>query len=356
MQPIFFATITFLFCLPFAGILRSDENPQSADASAANFSPVEAPAPILTNEQVANAIEQLRSTEFFLRQKSMDLLKSVSPEQIPLLAEAVQNHADNEVVRRCIELLERRYATDDRDSTIVHQASEALEAASKSERWFIAEAARDALERHWKRRVEIAMLELQKLGAPMLPKDPSKLWAGGNEYRGPFNRPNPTDEDHLKIFVDEYWKTGPRGFELLQRLSSLISHDFMTGGSRVSMFVIDGHPLAHEQIAELKAIFGDTRVSERGRVCLGIVNQPLSNGRGGVEVGNVQDGSSAAKANIQREDVLLKFDGKPLKDFDELIGVLKAYRPDDEVTFEVMRYDVRKPFEVKVKLQGWYER
>ena len=356
MQPICFVTITFLFCLPLAGILRGDENPQSADASEANSSPVDDPAPILTNEQVANAIEQLRSPEFPLRQKSMDLLKSVSAEQIPLLAGAVQNHADNEVVRRCIELLERRYATGDRDSIVVHQASETLEAASKSDRWFIAEAARDALERHWKRRVEIAMLELQKLGAPMSPTDPSKLWAGSNNYNGPLNRQDPTSDDHLKIFVDEYWKTGPRGFELLQRLSSLISHDFMMGGSRVSMYVIDGHPLEHEQIAELKAIFGDIRVSERGRVCLGISHQPLNNDRGGVEVNNVQDGSSAAKANIQQADVLLKFDGKPLKDFDELIGVLKAYRPNDEVTFEVIRYGVRKPFEVKVKLQGWYER
>lgn len=190
----------------------------------------------------------------------------------------------------------------------------------------------------------------------MSPKDPRKLWEGSNEYSGPSNRQSPTSDHHLKIFVDEYWKTGPRGFELLQRLSSLVSHDFMSGASRVSMYLIDGHPLEPEQIAELKAIFGDTRVSERGRVCLGIAHQPLNSGRDGVEVSDIQRDSSAAKADIRQNDVLLKFDGKPLRDFDELIGVLKAYRPDDEVTFEVLRFGARRPFDVKVKLQGWYER
>lgn len=356
MRSVIFLGITFLFSLPFAGILPGDEISQPSGSHEPTLSAAEELASVLTDEQVAKAIDQLRSPEFSVRQKSMETLKSVNSEQIALLAEAVQNHADNEVVRRCVELLERRYAVGDRNSNIVHQASETLESASNSDRWFVAEAARDTLERHWKRRVEIAILELQKLGAPMSPEDPTKLWDRDNEYTGPFNRQDPTSENHLKIFVDEYWKTGPRGFELLQRLSSLISRDFMSGTSHVSMYVIDGHPLEHEQIAKLKAIFGDTRVSERGRVCLGISNQPLNNDRGGVEVSNIQRDSSAAKADIQQADVLLKFEGKPLKDFDQLISVLKAYRPDDEVTFEVLRYGVRKPFDVKVKLQGWYER
>ena len=79
--------------------------------------------------------------------------------------------------------------------------------------------------------------------------------------------------------------------------------------------MIDGHPLEQEQIAELKAIFGDTRVSERGRVCLGISHQPLNSGRGGVEVSDIQRDSSAAKADIRQDDVLLKFDGQAAQGF-----------------------------------------
>ena len=75
-----------------------------------------------------------------------------------------------------------------------------------------------------------------------------------------------------------------------------------------------------------------------------------------MEVSNVQRDSSADKAEIQATDILLKFNGKSLKDFDELIESLKAFRPGDEVTFLVRRYGGRTPFDVKVKLQGWYER
>ena len=319
--------------------------------------------PALTTQQVSDAIEQLRSPDFAVRQKSMETLQAVNAEQIDLLAQAIQTSPENEVARRCVDLLERRYATGDRDSAVVRIASHALEAAAKSDRWFIAEAARDSLERHWKRRVEITVLDLQKMGAGMLPKVPEKLWESNREYSGPFNRQSPIGDDHLKIFVDEHWKADAKGFELLRRLVPLVSQDFMQGTTRVSVYLIDGHTQQPEEIAELKAIFGDTRVSSRGAVCLGIAHQPQDAGRSGVEVTDVQDDSSAFNAGIQPKDVLLEFESKPLKDFDELIELLKVFRPGDEVTFQVRRdgertpFDgERTPFDVKVKLQGWYER
>ena len=349
----------FIICLisisrlPFSGMSLADERAQTVETN--NPAPAD-PASVPTTQQVHDAIEQMRSPQFSVRQKSLETLQAVNAEQIELLSQAIQNSTENEVAQRCLELLERRYATDDRDSAVVHQASESLEAAAKSDRWFLAESARDSLERHWKRRVEIAMLELQKLGAGMSPNDPGKLWENSDEYSGPFNRQGPTRDDHLKIFFDGHWKAELKGFELLRRLIPLVSHDFMTGQSRVSVVLIDGHSQQQEEIAELKAIFGDTRVSARGAVCLGIAHQPQDASRSGVEVSDVMPDSSASKAAIQPEDVLMKFDGKPLKDFDELIELLKVFRPGDEVTFQIRRHNVRTPFDVKVKLQGWYKR
>ena len=347
-RPVSKLCLSIFFSLSLVGMSLADEAAPPAESISL--------VPALTTEQVHEAIEQLRSPDFAVRQKSTETLRAVSAEQIELLTQAIQNSPENEVARRCVDLLERCYATGDRDSKVARQASEALEAAAKSDRWFVAEAARDSLERHWKRRVEIAMLDLQKLGAGMSPKIPEKLWESNQEHSGPFNQLGPAGEDQLRIFVDEHWKADPRGFELLRRLLPLVSHDFMRGITRVSVYLIDGHTQPPEEVAELKAIFGDTHVATRGKVCLGILNSPQADILTGVEVGNVQNGSSAFTAKIQPRDVLLKFEGKPLKDFDELIELLKAYRPDDEVTFEVRRYDVRKSFNVKVKLQGWYER
>ncbi|MDA1230624.1 MAG: PDZ domain-containing protein [Planctomycetota bacterium] len=344
--------LTLLCTLPFEGKSPADEiAPVTESPSAA--------MPALTTEEVRDTIEELGSAQFTERQKSLDALRSINAEQIALLADTIENHSDNEVAKRCVELLERKYAAGDRDSAIVRAASEGLEAAAKSERWFVAEAAQDSLARHWKRRVEITLLELQKLGVPMRPRNPEVLWNASQENVWP-NRRGPTDDNFLKIFVDEYWNAGPKGFELLGRLSSLVQHDFMASQSRLLLVVIDGHPLQQEEIAGLEAIFGDTRVSKRGRVMLGISHHLLNNGFNGpdegVNVSGVEDKSSAHVAGIKTHDSLLKFDGSPLRDFDELIELLKTFRPGQEVTFEVRRSNIEAPFDIKVKLKGWYER
>lgn len=310
----------------------------------------------LTADQFQTAIDGLGSSEFTVRQRSMEMLKKITAEQIPLLAMAIQDNPNNEVARSCVELLERRYATGDRDSLVTRQASEALESAAKSERWFVAEAARAILERHWKRRVEIACKELQKLGVPMEPRDPVKLWEATQYDAGPFGRPDPISDRHLKIHIDEYWTSSPARFAMLTRLSPLVSENFLTAASQVSVYLIDGHPLKQEEISELNAVFGETRVQARSRVCLGISNDRQTNAGNGVMVGGVSPGKSADNAGILESDLLLRLQGEPLKDFDHLIETLKAYRPGDEVTFVVQRFSVRSSFEVKVKLQGWYER
>ncbi len=310
----------------------------------------------ITSEQLQEAISGLGSTEYSVRQRSMELLKNVTAEQIPVLGEAILNHPNNEVAQRCIELIEQRYTTGDRDSGLTRRSSEALELAANSDRWFVAEATREILERHWKRRVEIACVELQALGVPMSPKDPSRLWIPAHYDTGPFGRRDPISDRNLKIFADEYWKSTPQHFVLLQRLSPLLSHNIGVANSQVAVYLLDGHPLGQEEISELNRIFGDTLVQKRSRVCLGISHWPQDAGRTGVMVSGVAQGSSADKAHIRENDTLLQFEGKPLKDFDQLIESLKAFRPDDEVTFLIQRFGGQPSIEVKVKLQGWYQR
>jgi len=341
----FLATCSVLLS---AGIALPDETAPSNPETRASVE--------ITSEQLHEAISGLGSAEYSVRQRSMELLKNVTAEQIPVLGKAILNHPNNEVAQRCIELLEQNYTTGDRDSGLTRRSSDALELAAKSDRWFVAEATREILERHWKRRVEIACVELQAMGVPMSPKEPSRLWIPDHYDGGPFGRRNPISDRSLKIYADEYWKSTPEHFVLLRRLSPLVSHNIGVVGSQVAVYLLDGHPLRQEEVAELKTIFGDTLVQERGRVCLGISHWPQDAGRTGVMVSGVAQDSSADKANIRENDTLLQFDGKPLKDFDQLIESLKAFRPGDEVTFLIQRFGGQPSIEVKVKLQGWYER
>ena len=343
--------LTLICSLPLECISTADEIALSKAPPVAAKAEVSSPTPetSLTTEQVREA------TQYSVRQKSLDVLKSVNAEQISLLAEATEEHSDGEVARRCIELMTRIYATGDRDSSVVRQASEAIEIAANSERWFIAEAARDALERHWKRRVEIAMLELQTLGGNMSPRDPAKLW----ERNSLSYQSSPTSTDHLKVFVDEHWKADAYAILLLKRLTPLLYHSFIPGRSRLSFVLIDGHTQTPEEIAQIKGIFGDTNVMSRGRVYLGIVHQSNNAEDSGIQINQVGPDSSAAKAGLEVGDILLKCKDKPLQEFDDLIELLKTQNVNDEVTFEVYREDFRtrgKTFEVKVRLYGWYER
>jgi hypothetical protein len=350
-------SLTLICSLPLECISTADEiTPSTAPPVAAKVEvPTGTQEPLLTSEQVREAIDQLAAPQYSVRQKSLDSLKSVSAEQIALLAEATEKHSDSEVAKRCIELMTMIYATSDRDSSVVRQTSDAIEIAANSDRWFIAEAAQDALERHWKRRVEIAMLQLQMLGANMSPRDPAKLWERSSlSYQS-----SPTNEDHLKVFVDEHWKADAFAISLLKRLTPLLQHSFVPGRSRVSFVLIDGHTQTPEEIAQIKGIFGDTNVMSRGQVYLGIVHQSNNPENIGIQIHQVGSDSSAEKAGLEVGDNLLKCEDKPLKDFDDLIELLKAHKVNDEVTFEVYREDFRTPgkrLEVKVKLYGWYER
>jgi S1-C subfamily serine protease len=54
-------------------------------------------------------------------------------------------------------------------------------------------------------------------------------------------------------------------------------------------------------------------------------------------VTQAQDTYGAAKAGILRDDVVMKIDGKPLKDFDRLTAVISQYEPGDVVEVTILR-------------------
>ena len=191
----------------------------------------------------------------------------------------------------------------------------------------------------------------------MSPRDPAKLWE-----RGPTSyQSGPTSTDHLKVFVDEYWKADEKAISLLKRLTPLLNHSFVPGRSRLSFVLIDGHTQTPEEIAQIKGLFGDTNVMSRGQVYLGIVHQSSTANADepGIEIDQIGPDSSAAKAGLEVGDKLEKFEGQTLEEFDDLIELLKAHKVNDEVTFKVYRDDYTNPgrkLDVKVKLYGWYER
>ena len=188
-----------------------------------------------------------------------------------------------------LEVLEQQFRNVPFQSSEARLLADLLEESASSDTWYVAESAKDVLNRQWMRRIEVAVAELDRLKVPLQPSNPTELWQGGAARSG--FAIDPTENQVLKIYVDEHWPENPRAFELLKRLEPLGTDAFLSRPSRVVIYRIDGNPLTLEQTALLKGLFGDTRVQDRGRVCLGVVQEALVDETKGVLISKVEPGS-----------------------------------------------------------------
>ncbi len=312
--------------------------------------------------RLTQCFADLASVRFETRQKAVETLKNATEEQIREIGNAIDTHPDSEVVRRLIEVLELRYASTPLESSESRVVSEALEAAALSKRWFISEASRDVLQRHWQRRIELAVIELVRMGVSLSPEDPTLLWKPDNNMRSP----DPFGESGartLQIHINKSWPADPRAFELLKRIDLLRSENFLLQQGLVAIFLIDGHPLTVEQIAVLKGVFGDISITERGVVKLGLKPEPRfglgMNPEGpasGVLVGVVEKDSSADNAGIAPGDVLLNLNEERLTDFDQLVTLLRKFDVGDKITLRCRKQGKEGEStieDVEVVLKGW---
>lgn len=321
---------SILMCLAIACSLLSCD-PALIAAPWLQDQPQAAAIPIA---EIPSLLQDLSSPEFARRQAAAGKLQNsvADTASLTLIDRELRSSMEPERVRRLLEILEAQYERCDFRSPEAVALSELLEQAAFSESWFVSEAARSILKRLWKRRVEIAVTELRRLRVPLEPSDPSELWKADDNPRNlAFD---PSIRRQLRIYADEHWPADPRVFVLLRRFSELSPWPRI-GGGIVTVYQLQGHPLKAEQTAELKAIFGDMRVEERGRVCLGIVSEQGLNDLSGAMIRQVEPGSSADLAGLQPGDLIQTVNGQEISDFQELVSLLRDYNVGDKVTLRV---------------------
>ena len=339
----------------FASTVVGDPPQAGEETPAVSVRSLEMTPETRVSEEVTQLITDLGSPEFARRQAAVATLRNAKGQQLQEICKVLETGTESESARRIIEL---RYEQATLDSDDVRITSEALEKSAHSERWFVSETARDVLDRHWQRRTEIAVVELVSMNVPLSPKDPSELWKQSPDAPPQmFGQADPTSSRHLKIYLDKNWPGNDRAFELLRRLDSLQTESFMTQPRLVSIYLIDGHPLAIEQVAILKGTFGDTQIAERGRVCLGVLNEPRFGVEEGILVGSVQKGSSADAAEIRSGDLIVAMNGKKLTDFDQLVTQLRVFDVGDKIMLHIRSnglQDEGGSRSVEVTLKGWH--
>ncbi len=90
--------------------------------------------------------------------------------------------------------------------------------------------------------------------------------------------------------------------------------------------------------------------SKRGRrVSTGSIPDFYYDGAG-VKLGGVVEGSPAEKAGLKKGDIIVEFDGKPIKSLRDYSNLLKKHKPGDEVQIKILRNG--KTITIKLKLEA----
>ena len=308
-------------------------------------------------------LEQLESSSFSVRRQALESLKAIPADQIELLGPSAQQHHSADVAARIVETLEYHYLNE--DYTIRSAASLALESLVNADRQLIAEHARNALDRNWRIRIDLAAEELVKFGAILKRDDleedsPLRGWRSGSSRS-------------LKVILTEDWHGGEQGLDVFRRMVALLGpHTFSYSG--LSVFLIDGHTLTDEEVNELKNLLGDTRIAPRGKVVLGITGMQQAPGNSeGCLIDEVEPFGSAHSAGLEPGDLITDINGTGIEDFRALVTQLKQYDVNDVLDVKVVRNYRGQLYNnlfgrretpnpqgikvevVKVKLKGWKE-
>jgi len=280
------------------------------------------PAPDETPKTVARLIADLDSGKYAVRrQASRQLLEMGQPVVAPLAKAAKQGSL--EVAVRALAVLEVYFRSE--NEVVSEEAESALERLAASKNHAVARRAESVLNSHPNQelREQRALAAILKLGGITKPLP-------GMRGRGP----------SYYLQIGATWKGGDAGLKYVKRLRRL-QH----------LYRIDDNGVSEKAWEDLATAMPQLLIHRRGPAFLGIKGAVDPFGRIGCPVAEVTAGSAAEKGGISRGDVIAKFGGKKVANFDMLIELIKEKKAGDKVAVEVLRGG--KPVTLEVVLSGW---
>jgi PDZ domain len=299
--------------------------------------PVSAPRPKLRDRarpiavaprQIPSLIDRLDSDEYRDRQHATRLLKEAGAAAVePLVAIAASGSLEAAV--RAIRILQAIYVSG--DDAAVDAAEAALERLKQATNPAVASRAEHVLALNYDVRERRAITEIERLGGTV------------HYFNAAF--PDPRFPDVLRnqvqaVVLGKAWRGGDEGLKYVRRLAEL-----------PMLYLIDGTGAVSEQAEQqLLADMPELKIQHRSRACLGVGGTP-GPGIEGCLVTQVKPGSAADRAGIQENDVIRRFGGKDVADFESMVKVIYDYEPGDRVKVEVERRG--RALELDVVMDGW---
>jgi hypothetical protein len=237
-----------------------------------------------------------------------------------------------------------------REAQMTADAAEfALDELERVGRPAVAERAEVVLDSHYDIRERRAVSEIERLhGKAIFGIVPSAIF--WNARANVAQLPNELQRELTRgrgeltmVIIGRKWTGGDEGLKHVARLKRLRN-----------LYRIEGTQVTDIGVRRLQATLPGLEIVVRAAAKLGIEHQPDVIGPGtesGCVIASVKPGEAAANAGLRSRDVILRFAGETVVNFDSLIRILHQYNPGDTVEATISRNEEVKT--VLLTLTGW---
>jgi PDZ domain len=249
----------------------------------------------------------------------------------------------------CDDLIRADLWLDLREAQTTADASEfALDELERTGRPAVADRAEVILDSHYEIRERRAIAEIERLhGKAIYGGMYTPIVFNGRMNIAPIQ--NEIQREATKgrgeltmIIVGPKWTGGDEGLKQVARLKRLRT-----------LYRIEGKQVTDDGIMHLRAALPGLEVQVRAAAKLGIEHRPDLIGaiERGCMIESVKPGEAAANAGLRSHDIILRFAGQTVVNFDSLIDILHHYNPGDTVEAVVERNEELRTFQLT--LTGW---
>ncbi|HET6325268.1 MAG TPA: PDZ domain-containing protein, partial [Planctomycetaceae bacterium] len=331
--------------------------------------------PATTRDALREAVLRLNSPRFTEREAASQELFAAREPAIAALLE-VAKEGSLEAAVRAVGILEAIYVSsgefeevaseeffcemndliraylwvDLREAQTTADAAEfALDELERIGRPAVSERSEVVLQSHYDLREQRAIVEIVRLHGKMIfgGAISTGFW---NPRINPAMLPAEPQRDSAKgrgelttVIIGPKWVGGDDGLKQVARLKRLRS-----------LYRIEGKQVTDNGILRLRAALPGLEIQVRAAAKLGIehradmVGNPVEQG---CKIETVKPGEAAANAGLRSQDVILRFAGQTVVNFDSLIEILHHYNPGDIVEATISRNEELKT--VQLTLTGW---
>jgi len=294
--------------------------------------------------EIAAWVEQLGAEQFSQREAASKSLGSAGQAALGPLGDAI-GRDDLEVASRAIEIVCGFLDSD--DDVLAGAAEKLLETIAEGPPSAVTRLADGALEFHHRGMTQATREKLEALGAVIS----EGMFLSGN--RG------------LQVILNTRWRGTSEDLRLLSRLQGVrlvgafgVPLDAAAVAALGRLHGVEamqfyGTGISDDLLAALTAKLPNARIDVRKGGKLGVAGQPMI---GPCVITHVQEGSAAAKAELQIGDVVLSIDGTAVANFEALTTEVGRHGPGDTITLEIDRTVPGEParrFKSAVVLDGW---